>query len=233
MLLRRGLLLEYATLGWNVIGVIVLAITALAAGSVALAAFGIDSLIEILASTMVVWQLKGTDTTSRTVPALRVIALAFAALAVYILVQSSVVLASGSHPGRSIAGSAWLAITALVMFALARGKAETGRRLGNPVLRTEARITVIDGALAVIILLGVLLNTAFRWWWADPVAALVLVIYATREARHAWNDAAQAATTDRARPATPRAAARRSSASTSCPRRQMPARDHGDACEPR
>jgi divalent metal cation (Fe/Co/Zn/Cd) transporter len=191
MLLRRGLALEYTTLVWNVIGVVVLAITALAAGSVALAAFGIDSLIEILASTMVVWQLKGTDSASRTVPALRVIALAFAALAVYILVQSSIVLTNGSHPGRSIAGSAWLAITALVMFALARGKADTGRRLGNPVLRTEARITVIDGALATIILLGVALNAALGWWWADPVAALVLVIYATQEARHAWSEAAQ------------------------------------------
>ena len=140
---------------------------------------------------MVVWQLKSTSTTSRTVPALRVIALAFAALAVYILVQSSIVLINTRHPGRSIAGSAWLAFTALVMFGLARGKADTGRRLSNPVLRTEARITVIDGALATIILIGVLLNTAFSWWWADPVAALVLVIYATREAHHAWSEAAQ------------------------------------------
>ena len=189
MLLRRGLALEYVTLGWNVVGVVVLTVTALAARSVALAAFGIDSLIEILASTMVVWQLTGTDTTSRTGPTLRVIATAFAGLAVYTLVQSVVVLATGDHPGRSVAGTAWLALTALVMFALARGKAETGGRLGNPVLRTEARITVIDGVLAVIILLGVVLNTAVGWWWADPVAALVLVLYATREARHAWREA--------------------------------------------
>jgi len=122
-LLRRGLMLEYVTLGWNVIGVIVLSITAVAAGSVALAAFGIDSLIEILASTMVVWQLTGSDGTSRTVPALRVIALAFAGLAIYILVQSSIVLVTANHPGHSPAGTVWLAATALVMFALARGKA--------------------------------------------------------------------------------------------------------------
>ena len=126
MLLRRGLALEYATLGWNVIGVIVLAITALAAGSVALGAFGIDSLIEILASTMVVWQLKGIDTTDRTVPALRVIAVAFAGLAIYIAAQSMIVLATASHPGHSIAGAVWLAVTALVIFALARCKADTG-----------------------------------------------------------------------------------------------------------
>ena len=191
-LLRRGLLLEYATLVWNVVGVVVLAATAITASSVALAAFGLDSLIEILASTMVIWQLNGTDTTNRTVPALRVIAVAFAGLAIYILVQSSIVLATANHPGRSLAGTIWLAITAVAMFALARGKADTGRRLDNPVLRTEARITVIDGALATIILLGVVLNTALHWWWADPIAALVLALYAAREARHAWEEAATA-----------------------------------------
>ena len=190
-LLRRGLALEYITLGWNVIGVIVLAITAIAAGSVALAAFGIDSLIEILASTMVVWQLTGLDTAARTVPALRVIAVAFAALAAYIAAQSVIVLADHTHPGRSVTGAVWLGITALAMFALARGKADTGHRLGNPVLVTEARITVIDGMLASVILLGVVLNAALGWWWADPAAALVLVLYATREARHAWREAAE------------------------------------------
>jgi divalent metal cation (Fe/Co/Zn/Cd) transporter len=187
-LLRRGLALEYITLTWNVIGVVVLAITAVAAGSVALAAFGIDSLIEILASTIVIWQLKGTDTADRTIPALRVIALAFAGLAAYITVQSTIVLINGDRPGRSITGAAWLAVTALVMFALARGKADTGIRLDNTVLRTEARITVVDGALSTIILLGVVLNSAAGWWWADPVAALVIVVYAIREAQHAWRE---------------------------------------------
>jgi divalent metal cation (Fe/Co/Zn/Cd) transporter len=185
---RRGLMLEYATLGWNVVGVVILAITAIDARSVALGAFGIDSLIEILASTMVVWQLNGTDTADRTVPALRVIAVAFAALAVYVAAQSAVVLADGTHPGRSVAGAVWLGATALAMFALARGKAATGRRLDNAVLRTEARITVIDGALAAVILAGVVLNAALNWWWADPGAALVLVLYGGREALHAWHE---------------------------------------------
>lgn len=188
---RRGLALEYATLGWNVVGVVILAITAISARSVALGAFGIDSLIEILASTVVVWQLNGTDTAERTVPALRVIAVAFVALAIYIAVQSALVLAGGSHPGRSVTGAVWLGVTALAMFALARGKAETGRRLGNAVLRTEARITQIDGALATVILVGVVLNAAFRWWWADPAAALVLVLYGGREALHAWHESSR------------------------------------------
>lgn len=188
-LLRRGLRLEYATLGWNVVGCAVLAVTAIAAGSVALAGFAIDSLIEILASTVVVWQLRGTDTSSRTRPALRIIAVAFAALAVYIAAQSAVALAGGYHPRRSIAGAVWLAATALAMFALARGKSDTGRRLDNQVLQTEARITVIDGALATAVLVGVVLNVAAGWWWADPIAALVLVVYGSREARHAWAEA--------------------------------------------
>jgi divalent metal cation (Fe/Co/Zn/Cd) transporter len=188
-LLRRGLRLEYATLGWNVIGCVVLAATAIAAGSVALAAFGIDSLIEILASTVVVWQLRGTDTGTRTRTALRIIAIAFALLAVYIAVQSAIVVARGDHPGRSVAGAAWLGLTAVAMFTLAYGKDDTGRRLDNLTLRTEARITVIDGMLATAILVGVVLNSAAGWWWADPVAGLVLVAYGAREAHHAWQEA--------------------------------------------
>jgi divalent metal cation (Fe/Co/Zn/Cd) transporter len=189
-LLRRGLRLEYATLSWNLIGCAVLAFSAIAAGSVALAAFGIDSLIEILASAVVVWQLRGIATSSRTRAALRIIAFAFALLAVYIAVQSAIVLAGGHHPGRSVVGAAWLGVTAVAMFALAYGKADTGRRLDNLVLRTEARITVVDGALAMAILVGVVLNAAAGWWWADPVAALVLVVYGAREAHHAWHEAA-------------------------------------------
>ena len=75
------------------------------------------------------------------------------------------------------------------MFALASGKRHTGVRLGNQVLQTEARVTVIDGCLAAAVLIGVVLNAAAGWWWADPLAALVLVVYALWEARHAWTDA--------------------------------------------
>ncbi len=188
-LLRRGLRLEYATLGWNVIGCAVLAVTAITAGSVALAAFGIDSLIEILASAVVVWQLRGVNTSARKRLALRTIAIAFAALAIYIATQAAVVLANNDHPSRSIAGAMWLGATAVAMFALARGKADTGQRLNNPVLRTEARITIIDGGLATAVLIGVVLNASVGWWWADPVAALVLVAYGIREAHRAWGEA--------------------------------------------
>ncbi len=189
MLLRRGLLLEYATLAWNVAGVVVLVSAAVATGSVAFAGFGVDSLIEIVASAVVVWQLKGAASSERERRALRVIAIAFVLLAVYIAVQSAIVVSARAHAGRSILGIAWLTVTVIVMFALAAGKRDTGRRLGNPVLETEARVTVVDGALAAAVLLGVVLNAVLGWWWADPLSAVVILVYGVGEARHAWAEA--------------------------------------------
>ena len=189
-LLRRGVRLEYATLGWNVVGCLVLAAAAITVGSVALAGFGIDSLIEIVASLVVVWQLRETDDPSRTRIALYIISVAFGLLAIYIAVQSLIVLVGVSnHPGRSIPGAVWLALTVAIMLALAHGKADTGRRLDNLVLRTEARITAIDAILAGVVLIGVALNVVGGLWWTDPVAAVVLVFYSAREARHAWHEA--------------------------------------------
>jgi len=181
-LLRRGFALEYATLAWNVIGIAVLAIAAIDARSVALAGFGLDSLIEIGASTLVIWELSGAGQ-DRQRRALRLIGAAFALLAVYLAIQSTVVLAVGFHPHHSPAGIAWTAVTALAMFALAAGKAHTGKALANPVLRAEGRVTLIDGLLAVAVLTGLALNATLGWWWADPVAGYALVFYAGREVR--------------------------------------------------
>jgi cation efflux family protein len=185
-LLRRGLALEYVTLAWNAAGIVVLAVSAAAARSVALAGFGLDSLIEIGASTVVIWELSGTGA-ERQRRGLRLIGYAFAVLAVYLVVQSTVVLAAGYHPRHSAPGIAWTAVTAVVMFALAWGKARTGRALGNPVLRTEGRVTMIDGILASAVLTGLVLNAVAGWWWADPAAGYVLVYYATREVREIFS----------------------------------------------
>ncbi len=181
-LLCRGFALEYATLAWNVAGIVVLAIAAIAAQSVALAGFGLDSLIEIGASTVVIWELSGTGHRHQQ-RAMRLVGYAFAALAIYLLVQSTVVLATGYHARHSVLGIVWTAVTAAVMFALAAGKARTGRALDNPVLRTEGRATLIDGILAAAVLLGLVLNAVLGWWWADPAAGYVLVWYAGREVR--------------------------------------------------
>jgi divalent metal cation (Fe/Co/Zn/Cd) transporter len=181
VLRRRGFALEWTTLGWNVVGVLVLAVLAYRAASVALLGFGLDSLIEIGASVVVIWELSDTGE-RRQRRALRMVGIAFVALAAYLAVQSIVAIAVLHHAAASPGGIAWTACTALVMFALALGKRRTGVALCNSVLVTEGRVTLIDGVLASTVLLGLLLNSLVGWWWADPIAGLVIVYYATREA---------------------------------------------------
>ncbi|MFJ2811017.1 cation transporter [Kitasatospora sp. NPDC087271] len=185
-LLRRGFALECTTLAWNVAGFVVLAVAAISARSVALAGFGLDSLIEIGASAVVVWELSGTGE-ARQRRALRLIGGGFTLLALYLLVQSTFVLATGFRPHHSSLGIGWTAVTAAVMFALAAGKARTGAALDNQVLKTESRVTLIDGLLAVAVLAGLLLNTTLGWWWADPLAGYVLAYYALREAKEIFS----------------------------------------------
>lgn len=180
MLLRRGRALEAATLGWNIVGIVVLAYAAVSARSVALAGFGLDSLVEIGASTVVLWELAGTGE-ARQRKALRAIGVAFMLLAVYLTAQSVAVLAAGHRADHSVLGIVWTAVTAVVMFALAAGKVRTGRQLSNPVLITEGRVTVVDGLLAVAVLIGLVLNAVLGWWWADPAAGFVIAYYAFRE----------------------------------------------------
>jgi divalent metal cation (Fe/Co/Zn/Cd) transporter len=182
LLLRRGRQLEIVTLLWNVVGVIVLAFAAIAARSVALAGFGLDSVIEIGASMVVLWELADVAQ-NRQHRAIRMIGSSFIALSVYLAAQSSIVLAVGFRPHHSPVGIGWTAVTALLMFALAAGKSRVGAALNNPVLKAEGRVTLIDGILAAAVLLGLVLNAFVGWWWADPVAGYVIIYYAIREAR--------------------------------------------------
>ncbi|MEH0109770.1 cation transporter [Tersicoccus sp. MR15.9] len=179
--LRTGFVLEWITLAWNVVGVVLLAVLALRSSSTALTGFGLDSLIEIGASTVVLWELSGVGEARRE-RALRLIGGAFVALAAYLLVQSVVALVTAHRPEPSPGGIAWTAVTAVCMLVLAWLKGRTGRALDNPVLRTEARVTLIDAFLAVAVLLGVSADAVLGWWWADPAAGLVIVYYAVREA---------------------------------------------------
>ena len=168
VLLQRGRALEWATLAWNLVGIVVLAAAAVSARSVALAGFGLDSLIEIGASTVVMWELSGTGEARQRL-ALRLVGMAFAALAIFLIVQSAIVLATGFRPHHSPLGIAWTAVTAAVMFALAAGKARTGRALGNPVLQTEGRVTLIDGLLATAVLAGLILNATASQTFVSPL----------------------------------------------------------------
>jgi divalent metal cation (Fe/Co/Zn/Cd) transporter len=137
-LLRRGLRLEYTTLTWNVLGSAIVLIAAILAGSVALVGFGLDSLIEIFASLVVVWHLKNIAE-ARERRALRLIGLAFVGLAVYLSAQAVYALVTGAEPTTSPVGIAWVSATFVAMLLLAAGKARTGRALGNRVLVSEER----------------------------------------------------------------------------------------------
>ena len=176
----RGL---YATLGWNVVGTIIVLIAAVRAGSAALAGFGLDSAIESFASVVVIWQLKGLEQ-GRESLALKLIGTAFIALAIYVLGQSVWTLLANAYPASSP-----LVVTCAVMLLLAWRKLVTGRQLGNLVLTTEARVTLIDAALAGAVLIGVGLNALFGWWWADPLAGFVIVYCGLTEGSAAWKHA--------------------------------------------
>lgn len=187
-LLRRGIRLELATLGWNVVGVVVVFAAAFTAGSVALAGFGLDTAIEILASTVVIWHLRDTADEQRERRALLVIGWAFVGLAIYVTAQAAYTLISGDRPHHSPLGIGWTAATFVAMLGLALAKGQTGRALGNVTLETESRVTMIDAYLAAAVLVGLLLNALVGWWWADPLAGLVVVYYAVREAREAFSE---------------------------------------------
>lgn len=188
----RALRLEYATIGWN-IGEAVLTIgLGIAAGSLALIGFGSDSIIEVAASAAVVWHLKPhhpTDHPDRTARALRIVAVAFAALAVILSFVSIRDLATQRVPGESPWGIGYLAITAVVMFGLAMLKRRAAHTLESAPLEAEAAMTFLDGWLAVATMVGLSLNAALGWWWADPTAALIVAIAAANEARENWAEA--------------------------------------------
>jgi divalent metal cation (Fe/Co/Zn/Cd) transporter len=158
---------------------------AIMARSVALAGFALDSCIEIFASLVVVWQLKGSADPDREQRAVRLIGIAFLGLAAYLVAQTCVTLAAGIEPDPSPLGIGWLAATTVVMFALAAAKLRTGRALRNRTLQTEAKVTMVDGSLAAAILVGLALNAAFAWWWADLLGGVIIILYGIREGAHA------------------------------------------------
>jgi divalent metal cation (Fe/Co/Zn/Cd) transporter len=183
-LIRRGINLEYITLGWNVVGVIIVMAAAIPARSVALAGFGFDSLIEIFASTIVIWQLKSINKDKEKL-AEKLIGYAFFTLASYITLQILYVLHAGVHPRQSIVGIIWLAFTATAMLLLSYGKKVTGEAIPNTVLQTEAKVTLVDAGLAISVLAGLLINRVFGVWYADLLAAGVIIYYGVKEGLHA------------------------------------------------
>jgi divalent metal cation (Fe/Co/Zn/Cd) transporter len=178
-LIRRGLLLNYATIGYNTVEAVVSLIAGLLAGSVALLGFGIDSVIEVTASGAAQWRLRSDaepvlrERVERI--SLRLIGACFLCLAVYVTVDAGKALWFRERPSRTVVGVVILALSVFVMPLLARAKHDVADKMQSGALRAEAKQTSLCAYLSFIALAGVALNAAFGWWWADPVAALVMV----------------------------------------------------------
>ncbi|MCZ7530229.1 MAG: cation transporter [Acidimicrobiia bacterium] len=184
--LRRAIRLEWLTIAWNAAEVFITIGLGIAAGSLALVAFGLDSLVEIWASVAVIRHLRQDRAGSAQRPpaqALRRVAAAFALLAAFLLVAASARLATGAQPDDSPIGIVYLAVTVLVMLGLARAKAAVGRDLGDTPLSAEARMTFLDACLAASVLAALVLDATLGWWWSDPLAAMVVGGAAAIEAR--------------------------------------------------
>lgn len=190
-LVRRGLWLAAATIAWNVIEAVVAAGAGVAAGSLALVAFGFDSIIEVLSAWVVVWQfrgeLRGGYDEDRERRALKLIAVTFFVLAGYVVVEAGRnLLLGGADAGESMVGIALAALSLAVMPTLAWAKHRTATGLGSPTLRADAQETLLCAWLSAALLAGLALNATFGWRWADSVAALAIAALAVKEGREAW-----------------------------------------------
>jgi divalent metal cation (Fe/Co/Zn/Cd) transporter len=184
-LVRRGILLSYATIGYNSLEAVGSLIAGVLAGSVALVGFGIDSVLEVLASGAAQWRLRSDlDPTKRErveLQTMRIIGLSFLALAVYILLDAARTIWNREAPQRSPLGIIVLTLSVIVMPVLARSKKRVASELRSGALEAEATQTSLCGYLSGIALVGVLLNAFVGWWWADPGAALLMVPIIARE----------------------------------------------------
>jgi divalent metal cation (Fe/Co/Zn/Cd) transporter len=183
---RRGFGLEYASMAWMTVEAAVAIISGIIASSIALIGFGLDSVIEFFAATVVVWQLRSIASEDRETRALRLIALSFFALAVYLAIESIIDLVSQHRPEQSTAGMAVTAAALVVMPLLALAKRRTGQQLGNQVLIADAAESAFCAFTSAAALLGIGLNAWLGWWWADPAAALVIAGLAVKEGIEAW-----------------------------------------------
>lgn len=184
-LVRRGIRLSYATIGYNSLEAIGALIAGFLAGSVALVGFGFDSVIEVTASIAAQWRLRSDLDIPRReraeVTTMRIVGACFLGLAFYVLLDAANTLWRQQAPDRSLLGIVILALSVIVMPLLARSKKRVARALRSGALEAEATQTSLCAYLSVIGLAGVALNAVAGWWWADPVAALVMVPIIARE----------------------------------------------------
>ena len=185
-LLERGRRLQLWTIAWNLMEVFVTIGLGIAAGSLALIAFGLDSIVEVFASVVAIWYIADHHKSGRSLRALRLVAASFVVLGIYLVVASVYSIATGARAESSPWGIAYLVVTAGVMFGLARVKRVNALASNSAPLRAEASMTFLDGCLATGILTALILNAALGWWWADPAAALLVAAACAREAVETW-----------------------------------------------
>jgi divalent metal cation (Fe/Co/Zn/Cd) transporter len=176
---RRGQRLEYFTIAYNSVEGLVSIVAGLGAGSVSLIGFGLDSLIEVTSGIALLWRLhhdlnpSRREDVERTTS--RIVGWCFVALAVYILCESGSALLRVEAPERSIPGIIVAAASVVVMPVLAKAKRSVAAGIGSAAMQADSRQTDFCGYLSGILLGGLLLNAAAGWWWADPLAGLVMV----------------------------------------------------------
>lgn len=188
--LAHALRLEYLTVGWNVIEGVVAIAAALAAGSVALLAFGIDSFVECASGAVLIWRLRA-ERTAKDVAAIerldrrahQLVGWSLFALAAWVVFDASKALYTGEHPEPSIVGMVLLALSIAAMYWLAKAKRRAAAALRSRALEADSFQTSACFWLSVVGLAGVALNAAFGLWWADPVAALGIAVLLVKEGR--------------------------------------------------
>jgi divalent metal cation (Fe/Co/Zn/Cd) transporter len=185
VLRRRIRLLVAATITYNVIEAIVAISAGTIASSIALIGFGLDSVIEVSSAAAVAWQFAGPDPERREKVALRIIAGSFFVLAGYVAVEASRAVIGGHQPEQSDVGIVLVAISVVIMPILSWAQRRAGRELGSASAVADSRQTLLCTYLSMAVLVGLVLNAALGWWWADPVAALGLAVVAVREGRAA------------------------------------------------
>ncbi len=185
VLRRRIRLLVAATIAYNVVEAVVAITAGAIASSVALIGFGLDSVIEVGSAAAVAWQFAGPDHERRERTALRVIAGSFFLLAAVVAVEAVRTLVVGDRPEESTVGIVLVAVSVVVMPFLSWAQRRAGRELGSASAVADSRQTLLCTYLSAAVLVGLVLNAALGWWWADPVVALGLAAVAVREGRAA------------------------------------------------
>jgi divalent metal cation (Fe/Co/Zn/Cd) transporter len=190
---RHALRLEYATVAWNVLEALVAIAAALAAGSVALLAFGIDSCVETSSGLILIWRLRAeasarshAEIESLDHRARRLVGLSLFALAAWVAFDAGSSLLARAAPEPTLVGVVLLVVSLAVMLWLARAKHRAAQALGSRALASDAFQTTACWWLSLVALSGLALNAALGWWWADPVAALAMLPLILHEAREAW-----------------------------------------------